>query len=248
MSNTFNFLDELGSEGIRGFFNKDSQIGDSVTGTILDAFQRQTTDYVSKKPEFWDDGNPKIQVIIKIKTGLCEDADDNGERAIYVKTWGAQWAALKDAVRATGATRTSEAVRVGATFTATLTGTQPSKAGLSPTKIYEYRIIPATTANLDNIPAAPAPAVAPAPAPAAPAPAPAPQMAAQVAQAPQTPTPQVAPAAAAPVAAPAPAPVAAEPDPATKARQLIGLGVDDQSIANTTGLGVDVIATIRANM
>lgn len=156
-------LDQIGGEKLPSAFSKDSVIGETVTGTIVKAEVRQMRDFATNKPEVWDDGNPKNQVVITLDPG-------NGEHVgVYVKAWGVNAQNLKDAVLAAGMSDLDR----GATFTATFAREIPSDTrGFSPTKVYEFALKPAsstgglfsdTTTNEATPPApAPAPAAAPA--------------------------------------------------------------------------------------
>lgn len=230
---SLNPLDQAlaGGGGGKSFFTKTSVVGDTITGTIIDATLQQTRDYLTGDPETWDDGNPKQQVAVKVQTDIREDQDDDGVRGVYIKTWGAQRDALQEAIKTAGASKASDVLNPGAGFTASFVGSRPSQKG-SDEKLYAYRITPAPAAALDG--ALPAPQAAPAaqavPQTAAPVPAPAP----------------VVPQPAATVTAPAPAPAApAGESPADKAKQLLALGLDDNTIATATGLDPSVVAILR---
>lgn len=164
-------LDGLVSGGGAGrsAFTKNSPIGTQVTGTIINAFGQQRRDYVTGDPKTWGDGSPQMQIAISIQTSERLDADDDGIRGVYVKTWGPQRDALLEAVRNTGRSKLNEVLVPGATFTAEFYGTQPSKQG-SDEKLFRFTITPPN--GLDQAIAAPATAQAPAAAPAAAAPAP----------------------------------------------------------------------------
>lgn len=128
----------------RAFFNKDSEIGDTVSGTILDAEVRQSRDFDDNKLEFWNDGSPVLQLVVNIQTDLNdpegEDGDDDGVRSIYVKWWGASRKALLRAIKDAGA----DDLETGATFTASYVGDgeQPDKKKSKP-KLYAYGYKPA---------------------------------------------------------------------------------------------------------
>lgn len=220
----------LAGAGAKSAMNKDTPVGTTVTGTVVEAALQQVRDYMTGEPKHWDDGNPQQQVVVKIQTSMREDAEDDGIRGVYIKTWGAQRDAFHEAVRNAGCTKASEALQPGGEFSITFTGTRPSKAG-SDEKVYSYAIKPAPAAGLDAALNTPAPTAAqPAaftPPPAAPA------------QAAPAPAQQPAPAAA------APAPAGGQ-DPAALAKQLITLGLPDEQIAATTGLDAAVITAIRA--
>ena len=213
----------LSSAGAPSFFRKETPVGASVTGTVLEVVGRQNTDFISGDPQTWDDGRPQMLIALTLQTTLRDHAEDNGQRGIYIKTWGAQAAALKEAVKAAGGATAGAVLRPGATFTATFTGETPSKAG-SPTKMYAYQIVAPALAAIDQVggqPTAPA-------------------------------TPPVSAPAAQPVSAPAPAPVAAPPaaapapTPASTAKSLAALGMTAEQIAPQLGLDVNVVAMLIA--
>jgi len=220
-------LDDVFSTNAPGYFSKNSQPGDTLSGTVVDAVVRQTRDFRTGEAERWDDGNPKQQVVVKVQTDLRDDADDDGVRALYIKTWGTQREALTTAIREAGAKTASEALAPGSTITATFTGTRPSQVpGGSDEKLYVYRITRAAS-NAVNAAVSPPPAAAP------------PAFAQPV-------TPPPAPAQAAPAAPPAPAPAAPPAkNPADLARDLFNLGMTDDQVAAATSLDVGVVAALR---
>lgn len=221
-------LDEvLTGGGAKSAFTKDSPLGTTVTGTILDASTSQIHDYMTGKPKEWDDGRPQMQIVVRVQTEQRIDADDDGVRGVYIKTWGPWKESLMAAIKAIGKTKPSEALVPGYEFTATFSGTKPSSQG-SDTKLYTYRIEPRAAAALDD----PWATVTPA-APAVPAPVP-PVMPPPAPVTPQAP------------AAPAPAGAVDPTELAAKARQMIALGLPDAVISQNTGLSLDIIAAVRA--
>lgn len=111
--------------------------GDTITGTLNRIpEERQVTEFGTGSLETWDDGKPKLQVVISLQTEHRVDADDDGRRRVFIKTWGEQWRAFRAAVSAAG-----DLPDVGDDFTATFTGwgDKPIKGG-HPAKLYEYRI------------------------------------------------------------------------------------------------------------
>ena len=216
---TLNQLDQiLQGNGVKSAFTKDSPIGATITGTITDVAVRQVTDYMTGKPRTWDDGNPQMQIVITLATNERDASvqDDDGQRGGYITTWGPWTEALGVALKAAGGEKASDVLAPGAIFAATFTGTRPSSQG-SPTKLYEYVIKPASVNALDQ-------AASPA-APAVPAP--------------------VANVTSLPEAAPAGTPAPAAQDHVRLARQLIRLGLDDETIATQVQLPASVIAAIR---
>lgn len=196
-------------------------VGESITGTIIAVEVKPYTDYQSGKPDFWEDGTPKTQIVVSLNTGETEGA-------IYIKNWGAQRTNLVAAVKATGLDP-DKALAPGNGFTVTFQGEEPNQKNprFNATKIYTYKIEPRANlgAALDTQPATP---TAPAGAGAAHDP-----WAVN-----QTPPPAFEP------AAPAPAPAPA--GPAGNVAQLIQAGLDDAQIAQVTGLDPAVVATLRA--
>jgi len=223
----------LAGGGAPSAFNKDSPIGASVTGTIVNAEIRQITDYVTQKPKTWDDGRPQMNVVITLQTDQRDPdvADDDGQRRVFIKTWGVWRDALNAAIKAAGGSKASDVLTPGAQFTATFTETRPSSMG-SPMKVYAYKIEPAAQAGLDA-------AVTPPPA------------GGQAGDPWATSQQQAAPSAAAEAqpAAQAQQP-AAGADPvaqAEQAKKLISIGLTDDQIAAATNLDLTVIQAIRAN-
>lgn len=214
--------DVLNTGNAPGYFNKDSQPGDTLTGTVVDAVVRQTRDFRTGEAERWDDGNPKQQVVVKVQTDLRDDADDDGVRALYIKTWGTQKEALVNAIRDAGAKTATEALAPGAGIVATFTGTRPSQVpGGSDEKLYAYRITRPAANAVNGVVTPPAGA---------------PPAFAQAAQALSQPA---APPASPPAAAPA------TKGPADLARDLFNLGMTDVQVAAATALDLGVVAALR---
>lgn len=162
--------------------------GDTITGTICaEPEVKQQTDIKTGAPKFWDNGDPQMQLVVRLQTGLREDSDDDGIRAIYVKGGfkaPTMQKAVADAVRAGGA----KGLAIGGTLTVTYTGNGPaSGVGMNPPKYYtasyqlpvaggDFLTPPAPAQPAAPVPpqqAAYVPPPAPAPVPAAGHPAPA---------------------------------------------------------------------------
>lgn len=237
-----NNIDKLMSTGAKSAFNKNSVIGEQVSGTILSAMERQVTNYTSKQPEFWDNGDPKMQIVVSVQTDLREDADDDGARSIYIKVWGRDKVALLNAIRAAGYTKASEALAPGNRFTAAFVGTEPSTRG-NDAKLYSYQI--ERGAHLSSLDAGAF--GGPAPMPVVPAPQQAPNPWATQPQQPPMPAAQPAPYSI-PQPAQAPAAQAAQTPGEHPAVTLIRQGADDATIQTQTGTTPDVIAIMRAQL
>lgn len=124
----------------KAFFNKDSKVGDTVSGTVLDSEVRQSRDFDDNKLEFWDDNSPRLQLVINVQTDIHDDEDDDGVRSVYVKWWGSQRKALLTAVKDAGINDLAP----GDTFTASYIGDgEQTDRKKSAPKLYAYGIKPA---------------------------------------------------------------------------------------------------------
>lgn len=114
--------------------------GTSATGRVVgQPRSQQQHDFATKKPVFWEDGRPKMQVVINLQTDLRDPSVpfDSGMRSLYVKGKN-QTAAVRAAVRESGAAKVAE----GGTLTITYTGDgQPSGTG-KPPKEWAARYVP----------------------------------------------------------------------------------------------------------
>ncbi len=132
--------------------------GDTVTGTVCaPPALRQRTDITSGKPLTWDNGDPQMQLVVRLQTVLREDPEDDGVRVVYLAGGFARATTQKvvaDAVRAAKAQR----LEVGGTLALRYTGEEPNaKAGLNPHKLYAAKYDPPATAFLSQpTPAVPA--------------------------------------------------------------------------------------------
>lgn len=199
--------DALATNG--GATLKPDTIGETLGGIIVATEVRQTTDFTTGKPDFWDDGKPKNQIVVTVKTGEKTDDGDDEQCNVYIKTWGDQKQALVKAIKATGLGDANAALAPGNDFRITYRGEKPNdNPRFNAIKLYEYTITPRADLGgaLDDTPA-------------------------------QAPTPAQAQAAAPETAG----------GPVDTARKLITAGLDDQTIATTTGLDPAVIAALRAN-
>lgn len=224
MSNIFDAMDKALQSGHKSAFNADTPAGTTVSGTITGSDYRQVTDYTTKQPSFFPSGDPKMQIIINIHTNLRDNADDDGERSIYIPMWGAKKGALLDAIKAAGMTSASEAFADGNLFAATFVGEERKQGntGSYTEKVYRYEIRRGQQAAqaVDRALAGPSQVSASGPDP----------WATQ-----QAPTP-----------APAPAP-AGGADPA-KVQDLIRTGLTDGQIAAALGLDASVVSIVRTQM
>lgn len=70
------------------FFTKESKPKDQIIGFVESWSIRQTRDFRTKKPESWEDGSPKQQIVIIVKSDDLAKGDDDGMRSLYIKWWG----------------------------------------------------------------------------------------------------------------------------------------------------------------
>lgn len=135
MTNTPDALAQMigAAQDAPAYFNKDSKIGDSITGIIRNVSVRQTRDFKTNKPESWEDGSPKQQIVV-----VLDSTDDKGEvtaHSVYVKWWGQRRKAFATAVVNGG----SEAPEIGALLTVAFSGVEKAtQKGMDDEKLFEY--------------------------------------------------------------------------------------------------------------
>lgn len=117
------------------------EVGTTVTGKIAGKPEvRQQTD-MSGNPLTWDNGDPRLQLVVPLQTDERLDDDDDGVRNLYVK--GSKdpkskslHAAVAGAVQAAGA----KGLEVGGTLTVSYVGDGvASTRGFNPPKQYEAK-------------------------------------------------------------------------------------------------------------
>lgn len=143
---------DLGGQGGNSF--PFENIGDSITGQILDLEEVQQTDMDTGEPVEWPNGKPKMMFRLTLQTDLRDPADpaDDGVRSIYLRgsrksaTRSSLAAALDAVKRATGNTQ----MQTGATYTHTYVADGvPSRRGYNAPKEYEGHYVPPAM-NLDG--------------------------------------------------------------------------------------------------
>lgn len=120
---------------------KFEQPGTSISGIIENVTANQIRDFKSRQPKFFDDGQPQMQVLVTINTGVTDPMveDDDGRRTVYIKGFGLQRHAWLQALHNAGLRKATE-VRPGDRFTATFTGFGEVKPGMNAPKLFEYVI------------------------------------------------------------------------------------------------------------
>lgn len=132
--------------------------GTSVRGTIAaPPVTRQQSDMVTKEPKFFKNGDPMMQVIVRLQTEQ-RDPDiegDDGQRALYIK--GQSIKKLREAIRRTGA----KGIEVGGYLVQTYVSDEMPTGGLPQgAKVYEFEYTRPAVSVDAAIPASPTPTVA----------------------------------------------------------------------------------------
>lgn len=116
-------------------------VGDTVAGTVKSFDMRQQTDFDSGKPSFWDDGKPKMMLVIYLQTDLQTEEQDDGVRTLFARGGNHQVAsgkgtamtvAIRDAMKRAGAMDFEE----GAKLTVQHSGLAVPKGRFQPAKLY----------------------------------------------------------------------------------------------------------------
>lgn len=130
-------------------------VGATVTGTVKSApRERQQTKFGSQEPDFWPNGDPKMQILVDLQTDQRADMSDDGARTLYVAS-GNMKRAIGEAIRAAGAPD----LQPGGTLTVQYIGNDPaSKNPANPAKMYAAQYTAPTSAFVQQ-PAAAAPPV-----------------------------------------------------------------------------------------
>lgn len=116
-------------------------LGATVSGTIVTMEKRQQTDMDSGKPSYWDNGDPKMMLMIVLQTDERDDDEDDGLRSVYLRGGNhvavsgkgtSSQVAVKDAVKRAGGK-----IEVGGTLTLQFSGLgKASNRGFNPPKLY----------------------------------------------------------------------------------------------------------------
>lgn len=139
-------------------------VGDTVTGVICAPPElRQQTDIKTGLPKTWDNGDPVMQLVVKLQTDQREDAEDDGVRNLYV-SGGFKRASLQKAVADALRTAKVKGLEVGGTLAVRYTGEEPNSVkGFNPAKLYAAQYTPPTQKAADDFLGTTAPAASPDP-------------------------------------------------------------------------------------
>lgn len=135
----------LAGNSAKAYFGANSQPGDTVTGVIEKIETTQVNDFQTKQPAFWNDGRPKEQIHVIIQTQLRDPSveDDDGRRSLWVKGWGIQLKAFREACMQAGV----KTPKPGDTITETYIGLGERGNAPQPPKVFSFRIEPANGVN-----------------------------------------------------------------------------------------------------
>lgn len=130
---------------------KFENIGDQVTGVICSKPElRQQTDIKDGKPQVWDNGDPKMQLVVQLQTEQRLDDEDDGIRNLYVSGGFKRMSlqrAIAEAIRAAGA----KGLEVGGRLSVAFTGEEPSATrGYNPAKLYAAKYEPPAAGFFDT--------------------------------------------------------------------------------------------------
>ena len=143
-------VDAFGApSGAKTFFNADTTVGTSIVGTVAKietaGVRKFKNGEITNELDYWDSGQPKIQLHIVLDTDLPpEDESDEGKRSIWIKGWGKQMAAYREALRLNN----GKHPKPGDTFTATYVGLGERGNAPQPPKIYKYEIKPGVSPDV----------------------------------------------------------------------------------------------------
>lgn len=136
--------DLLMSAGVPSAKFKD--IGDSVSGVIVKPpVVQQMRDYNDNTPLFYEDGNPKRQIVITLQTDDSEDDEDDGVRNLYAKPQ--MQGAIRVAVRRSKAKKLEVGGRLTVTFSSEI---PPPNKKMQPTKVFKASYIPPENPPVDS--------------------------------------------------------------------------------------------------
>jgi hypothetical protein len=125
-----------------------AELGDSITGVILNVEGRQQTDFDSGEPLTWDDGKPRMEAIITLSTKLRdpEVEDDEGERRLFCR--GQMLTAMRGAVKKAK----DKKPRIGGRLTVTFSDEgEQKKKGFNKPKLFTVVYEPPNDVAVENL-------------------------------------------------------------------------------------------------
>lgn len=119
--------------------------GDQVVGYVVATALRQQTAFQTNKPMFWENGEPRMELVVTLHTELQDDDDDDGLRKVYIK--GEMLKAVREAVRKSGASGLAKDGKLGIRYVRD----GEKKAGMNPPKLYTAKYEPPVTSVDDGM-------------------------------------------------------------------------------------------------
>jgi hypothetical protein len=135
-------------QGGSGKAAKFEQMGDSVTGRITDLKLSQQTSMEDNTPLTWDDGSPRMQLVVTLQTDQREGEEDDGLRRVYAKGGSFEVAegsgkSLKEAIAEACKRAEVRSLDEGGTLTVGFTGLAKKKnRGYQAAKLYKAKYEP----------------------------------------------------------------------------------------------------------
>lgn len=130
---------------------KFEKAGDSITGTVVDLSERQSTKLGTQDPDFWDDAKtqPKMYFRLILQTTQRDPAiaTDDGKRSVALtgSRKAESQSSLSAVLGAVAAAVGGNELQPGGTVTLTMTGTAPSQTvGFNPRKTFTAKYEPPT--------------------------------------------------------------------------------------------------------
>ncbi len=110
------------------------EVGRTYEGQILELRMVQQRDFATKKPKFWDDGDPMMQAAITIRTDERDEniPHDDGKRVVYAK------ARMRDAIREAVTVSGHDGPLVGGTLKVQYVGDDDETRA----KLYRAKFVP----------------------------------------------------------------------------------------------------------
>jgi hypothetical protein len=123
--------------------------GTSHKGRITHMEMRQMIGLQDSKPQFWDDGSPKMQAVITLQTDYRDDPEDNGQRRLFVGSKGMK-IAVTAAVKKAGVDGLAVGGKLAVKYTRNGEATQ---RGFNPPKVYAAQYeAPAPELEVEDVP------------------------------------------------------------------------------------------------
>ena len=130
------YNDLLTGKSVPSISFKDAKVGDSFSGIIVEAETAQVRNYDSGELEFWDDGKPKLQIVVTLDTEYGDGAEDDGQRKVYL--FGQKLQATREALKKAD----MQKLELGSKFTITYSGTKPaSNKKYNDVKLYSIELV-----------------------------------------------------------------------------------------------------------